>query len=210
MNKITLTIFFYLGILLCNIGAATIIFQDEFNTDTGWVLGFGNQGRPSGDYAGSSINTSGISDHSDIHFNEDGTEIAATNNFFKAINNGINSASSISQSISVTAGLTYNVYFRYTGSHSGSHTFNSTFTLGGDSATTGTLAAPSASWTSGSYSFSPTTSGNATLAFTDVNVPINSDLLLDSVVVAAVPEPSSAILLSLTSMMVFLGRKRHV
>ncbi len=172
--------------------AAVIFFEDEFDTSAApWTVTLGNVAFKSGDHANAPINTSGTDDHSDVTFDADGNPIATANLHYAALNAGQNVAASISTPLNLTAGTTYNVYFRYAGALSGSQTIRGTMTRGAESATTGTLTAPLNAWTSGNFSFTPTTTGSSTLTFDNVTVPANSDLLLDSVVVTMVPEPSS-------------------
>ncbi len=188
--------------------AATILFEDEFDTTVApWTVNFGNVAFKSGDHANATINTSGTADHSDLHFDADGNPIATANVHYAALNAGQNVAASISTSLSLVAGNTYSVYFRYAGVLSGSQTIRGTLTLGAESATTGTLTAPLHAWTSSSFSFTPTTSGIATLTFDNVTVPANSDVLLDSVVVS-VPEPGAVSILGLPAVLLLLLRRR--
>lgn len=173
-----------------------IVFQDQFNSGaTVWTIN-GNVDFAAGDYAVSTcdINTSGKDDHSDIHFNQEGIEIPADGKNFVALGNrGAQPVSSISTVIPVTLGETYTVYFRYAGSHNEHQRITSTISLGSDSASSGQLEAPDKTWASTSFTFTPRSTGQATLKFEDTGSSEGerSDPLIDSVMITSVPTNKS-------------------
>lgn len=194
---------------ICSASAATIVFEDQFANLSNWTTN-GQVAAVSGDYFGAPIDTSGTSDHSDIHFDAEGNEITAVGQGFIAFNGAqaaTDPANTISTDIAVLANNTYTVYFRHAAYTNGAQIITGTFSLGGDSSTTGPIAAVT-SYDSESFSFTPTSSGLATLQFSDAGSnSFNSDLFLDSVVVA-VPEPSSSALLGLAGLALMLRRRK--
>ncbi len=188
--------------------ASIIIFEDEFDTSASpWTLTTGNTVFKSGDHANAAINTSGTADHSGVHFDADGNEIATTNLHYAALNAGQNALASISTTVNLVAGDTYNVYFRYAGALQ-QQTARGTLTLGAESATTGTLTSSTTFYKTGTFSFTPTTTGSATLTLENPTIVANSDLLIDSVVVTSnIPEPSALALLAMGGLC-FLRRRR--
>jgi len=216
MNQIKFPVLvFILLFVSCTVQASMIIFEDEFTSDTlgstwavGWTVGSTPAvGYITGDYFNSPINTSGNSDHSGVHFDADGNEIAATGDGYLAIGTGNRApVNSILTNINVTAGNTYMVYFRHTGAPgSNQQNVTGTMSLGADSATTGVIASANNSWASASFAFTPTTSGSATLRFDDTGTnSFSNDLLLDSVVVAnTIPEPSAVVMFCLGAVLLY-------
>jgi len=178
-------------------GKPQVVFVEQFNAGYSEWSSVGSLKYEIGDFGmqwnhekGScSINVAGESDHSIVSFNAYGEEVAADGEGYVSIGSQSDPGSKIIRKIQVYRGLSYRVYFRYAGSHSDQNRVTGTFSLAGESATTGVLRAPKQEWESGSLVFTPQQSGLAELVFDDWEtiVPNTSDLLLDSVVVTAVP-----------------------
>ena len=216
MKKTFLILTFLLSQL--SVSASMIVFEDQFTTDSlgstwtvGWTVGTTSAvGHITGDYFNSSINTSGNSDHSGVHFDAGGNEIAATGDGYLALGTGNRPpVNSIETTLSVTAGTTYDIYFRHAGApNTNPQRVTATMTLGGDSSSTGIIDATNNVWNTASFSFTPAASGNATLRFDDTGSSSSSnDLLLDSVLVSAIPEPGS-MLMALTGGLLLLHLRR--
>lgn len=178
--------------------APKLVFLEQFDDGLAeWVVDgavhheVGDFGAQWGDGGGVSfIDTVEDSDHSGVVFDVHGNEVRATGQGYVSIGSQRDPGNKITTSIQVFKGLSYHVYFRFGGSHSvGVHNITGTFSIGDDSATSGALEAPVESWESGSFTFTPKASGMAQLTFDDAKTiqHRSSDLLLDSVVVTAVP-----------------------
>lgn len=176
-------------------GQPMIVFQETFSTSLSAWVESGETGKFQDDYrndGGCEINTAGSSDHSSIHFSSNGKEIPATDTGYAAIGDfSTPPTNSLHTSIHVQEGRTYTIYFRYAGSHNANQKIRATMRLLSQQVSTGSLSCPDRVWKSASFTFTPTSSGIATLTFDDSGSSdhIVSDPLLDSVVVISTKSP---------------------
>ena len=176
-----------------------VIFTEDFNAGLDdWFFEGGRVYHEIGDFGSNwndapvgncSINVVGTSDHSGLTFDADGFEVPAEGQGYVSIGSGSMPGVKLSTTIQVYRGLSYRIYFRFSGSHREGHSITGAFSIGDQVVKSEVLDAPDEEWKSGSFTFTPNISGMAQLTFDDSMTiyPENSDLLLDSVVVTAVP-----------------------